>query len=473
MRPGMRGTALGGAVSRRTVILGALSATLVVASLSGLAPPGFAQEGAPAEPFNNGVGKASAGVLNIAPRAGQVSLGFTSGIAVAQFRNSLAEAQAQTADTGILGDSLFAGSSCPSSLPDLPSLPSSERPDTPTRVDSNDGDVDLVEERAPIGVPGFGAGRQHAQAQQIPRAFAESTPAGFEVPGLVKLGGGTATAESGVIDDVSRQARAVAQASITIADTVTLSGMRWEAVHRTGAEPAKTGRFDIGHLTILGQEVPVPSDAAAAEMINAALAPVGLRVELPEVIELTEPNDVVIVTPMRIQLKDSEPLRVGVGGLLNASRTFREQVFNELAKDCQTSSVALLGDLGLLIAGGNGSIALDVGGADATTADVKTVNPFGTAPVLPPVASVVQPPTPARAGTPSVVSRPTEQVTSGVTPAAAIVDYEESCESTHERRWPACSTGAALPVGVAGLLGTAVLGTLDWRRQRRLAEVTP
>jgi len=456
-------------VSRRTVVLGAISSTLVVASLSGLAPPGLAQEAPEAEPFNNGVGKASAGVLNIAPRAGQVSLGFTSGIAVAQFRNSLAEAQAQTADTGILGDSLFGESTCPSSLPDLPSLPSAERPDTPTRVDSNDGDVDLVEERAPIGVPGFGAGRQRAAAQQVPRAFAESTPLGFEVPGLIELGGGTATAESGVVGDAAREARAVAEASITIADTVTISGMRWEALHRTGADAAKTGRFDIGHLEILGQAVPVPSDAAAAEMINAALAPLGLKVELPTVVEIVEPNDVVIVTPLRIQLKDSEPLRVGVGGLLNASRTFREQVFNELTKDCQTSSIALLGDLGLLIAGGNGSIAIDVGGADATTEDVRATNPFGDAPLLAPVAGAVTPAIPARPGTPSVVSTPTAPAGGGVSPVPATISYEESCESTHERQWPACSTGAALPVGIVGLVGTAVLGTLDWRRQRRLA----
>ena len=451
------------------MVLGALSATLVVASLSGLAPPGLAQEAPEAEAFSNGIGKASAGVLNLAPRAGQVSLGFTSGIAVAQFRNSLAEAQAQTADTGILGDSLFAGSSCPSSLPDLPSLPSSERPDTPTRVDSNDGDVDLIEERAPIGVPGFGAGRQRAQAQKVPRAFAESTPIGFEVPGLIKLGGGTATAESGVIDGTTREAKAVAEASITIADTVTLSGMRWEALHRTGADTAKTGRFDIGHLEILGQAVPVPSDAAAAEMINAALAPIGLRVELPTVVEIVEPNDVVIVTPLRVQLKDSEPLRIGVGGLLNASRTFREQVFNELAKDCQTSSVALLGDLGLLIAGGNGSIAIDVGGADATTEAVKAVNPFGDAAPLAPVTGVVQPPTPGRPGTPAVVAPAQAPSSSGVVPAPAAISYEESCASTHDVDWPACSTGAALPVGIAGLVGTVVLGALDWRRQRRLA----
>ena len=455
-------------MSRRTVILGALSTTLVVASLSGLAPPGLAQEAAPDEPFSNGVGKASAGVLNIAPRAGQVSLGFTSGIAVAQFRNSLAEAQAQTADTGILGDSLFAESSCPSSLPDLPSLPSAERPDTPTRVDSNDGDVDLVEERAPIGVPGFGAGRQRAAAQQVPRAFAESTPIGFEVPGLIELGGGTATAESGVVDGSAREAKAVAEASITIADTVTLSGMRWEALHRTGADAAKTGRFDIGRLEILGQVVPVPSDAAAAEMINAALAPVGLRVELPTVVEIVEPNDVVIVTPLRIQLKDSEPLRVGVGALLNARRTFREQVVNELAKDCQTSSIALLGDLGLLIAGGNGSIALDVGGADATTEDVRTVDPFGDGGSFTPLASAVQPAVPGRPDTPAVVATGQVPEQAAVQQPAAI-SYEESCESTHDADWPACSTGAALPVGIAGLVGTAVLGTLDWRRQRRLA----
>ena len=66
---------------------------------------------------------------------------------------------------------------------------------------------------------------------------------------------------------------------------------------------------------------------------------------------------------------------------------------------------------------------------------------------------------------------PLETTTQQPVAAALPVDYDERCQSKHAFAWPDCSTGATLPIGIAGILGTAVLGFLDWRKARRTLEV--
>ncbi|HYD09257.1 MAG TPA: hypothetical protein VEA78_04065 [Acidimicrobiales bacterium] len=460
--------------------MGSASAALVAASLGGVfAPPGHAQEAPPPTggAFSNGRGQASAGVLAVEPAAGQVVIGFSSGVAIAGFRNSLAEGQAQIIDLGIVGDTLFGSSECDSSLPDIPStdgiIPSSGRPDTPTRADSREGDTTVREEKLPIGAPGFGAGTQEVVVNQVPFANASSTPAAFEIPGVLRFVNGEAVADAGIVDGAQRLARAVSSVSITLADTVTLSGLRWEATHKSGAdesaEPEVNGIFDIGRISIAGTDLPLPSSPGAESQINEALKPTGISVTLPTVVHTKEPIDIVRVTPLRIRLADSEVLRTAIGTALNQSRTFREQVLNALLADCQTAGAALIADIAFLIGGGNGSVTLEVGGADATTQDVKFNNPFGSIQPLAPVVNAL-PIRPGTAPAPSAVMPATDSTE--LTPATALpVDYEESCESKHEFEWPACSTGATLPIGVAGVVGTAVLGFLDWRKARAAAAV--
>lgn len=457
---------------KRTIAVAAGSLALLVVTLTPASPAsGAAGPARQAEsPVFTGIGKASAGVLNLAPRAGKVSIGFTSGIAVAQFRNSLSEAQAQTVDLGILGTAIYGESTCPSSLPDI-DAGESPRVDTPTRVDSAEGDAHALENRGELGIPGFGAGRQEAEALATPYATAKSTPLGFSIPGVIEFGAGTAIAQSGVVDGDTRESRAFSEVSVTLAGTVKLSGLRWEANHRTGGREERSGRFDLGHLEVAGQQLPLPSDSNGAEdVINAALTFTGLRVSLPRVEKLSEPTDLVRVTPLKIEVIDSELLRLVVGAILNQSREAREEVFGTLSEDCQVASALLIADLGLLIAGGNGSVAIELGGADASTAPLVLTNPFGSVAPLPPAPAPppVAAPTPAPAPSPPVIA-PTPVAEPANTPVAAPlpVSYESECQSTHGFEWPACSGGTLAPVAVAGLIGSAVMGALDWRRMRR------
>lgn len=439
---------------RRTALVGTASLAVLVATF-GLAPRA---DGQTAE-FTNGTAKATAVVSQVAPGVGNLQLGMTAGVAVAEIKNTVAQAQAKAADFGLIGSTLTAESCTGGDAV----ITQSQLPQ-PTRVDSRAGNASLTEDHIPIAGTAIGAGRKEASATTEPSARAVAKVV-ETLTGLLDIQGGRAEATTRVIPGEAREARAAVSFDLTLGSSLKLSGLRWDAFHRTGKDPKATADFDLGTASLLGTPIPMDSLTQAESVVNSLLETSGLTITFPKVERFTTPSDLIRVTPMRLLLKDS-PLGAGaLGPILNLTRAQREQIFDEVAAAyCSLAGGLLVADIGVNILSGTGFLAIELGGAEAITGELVLDSPFGGEEPnvdLPPPASPSLPPSflpelPVSGGSPGVVQ-----------PVADVGPLEERCESAHPLRQTACSRGALLAVGLAGVLGTAVVGALDWRYQRR------
>ena len=57
-------------------------------------------------PFSNGTAKATAVVARVAPGVGNLQLGISAGVAVAEVKNTIGQAQAKALDLGLIGSTL-------------------------------------------------------------------------------------------------------------------------------------------------------------------------------------------------------------------------------------------------------------------------------------------------------------------------------------------------------------------------------
>jgi hypothetical protein len=339
----------------------------------------------------------------------------------------------------------------------------------PTRVDNRAGDASAARNEFETGIPGFGLGHMEARATKQPLAEAVATGGTLQLGPAVTLSGGRAQATSRVVDGRAREAQASVDASIDVGGVVQLSGLRWDARHRTGADPAVDGHFDIASAAAFGIPLPLDQLAGVQEQVNAALAPLGASVQLPRVERLEEPADLVRVTPLRILFKDSPAGAAVLGPGLVASRPVRTSLFDQIvAINCQLASFLLVGDVSVSVLAGTGFLVLDIGGAEAGTAENRFVNPFGDEGRPPDGADVL--PADAQAepgGLPPPGASAGEALPAPATDEAVRVASETRCESSHPFRWPPCSRGAAVPLGVLAVLAVAGVALLDWRHQKR------
>jgi hypothetical protein len=439
----------------RTGVVAVASVGLLVATF-GVA------SGEDAAPIGPGTAKATAIVAQIAPGVGSLQLGITSGVAVAEIKNSLGQAQAKTLDLGLIGSTLTAescGNAAVISPSDLPQ---------PTRVDSRGGKASLTEDQVPLPGTPLGVGHRVAEASPDPTARAISDIV-ETVTGLIDISAGHAEASARVLKGQGREAEAKVSVDLTLGGVIKLSALNWDAYHRTGKDPKASATFDVGTGTLLGLPIPTESLVALETTLNGALKSTGLSISFPKVERFKEPADLIRMTPLTIQLKDS-PLGGDVlGPVLNFTREQREQLFTQIATSfCQAAAATLVGGIGLDIAAGSGFLTIELGGAEATTGELVLEDPFG-----PDQGGKVELPPAGETGVPpgSFVTVPDGLVPppSAVQPAARIGPLEDHCESAHPLRHTACSKGAALAVGLVGVLATAAVGALDWRHQRRRA----
>lgn len=464
---------------RRTIATGVVAFVAVVGSMAaggGEAGARVAAPTAPAQaPPNIDPGRASAraNVISVAPTSGTLQFALGGGQAIAETVGGLSQAQAQAADLGLIGSSLTSekcdGSDPSFSPEDLPS---------PLVVDNRGGAHSAEEAEAPTGVPGTAAGTKRVEADDTPSSravvsFVESTFAP-----VFDVAGGEARSEAEVFPGAGREARAAVSFDVNILDTVRLGDLRWTARHRTGGEDGAEGAFTIGAVEIVGIPVPAETTEQAVAAANTALAALGLRLEMPEVLHITEPVDLVRVTPMRLVFADAPVSELLVRPALEATQLARAQMFDALvAITCRFSEILLVGEIGIGIAAGTGQLIAEFGGVEATSADVVIENLFGTVGgLLPPADTLaaVDLPTDAAgapvAGRPATVPAATGAVPVAAAPAASTAGpFDRICENVHPNRKPSCSEGSAAAVGLAGLAATAAVGALDLRRRRRPA----
>jgi hypothetical protein len=440
---------------RRTALVGVASSALLIAGL------GSATGQETDAPFSNGTAKATAVVARVAPGVGALELGISAGVAVSEIKNTIGQAQSETLDLGLIGSTLT-GEGCDGSDPTI----SPENLPQSTRVDSRGGDVSITEDEFALGGSTIGGGRKQVSALTRPAASAATTVVAT-LGELLTLDGGRADAVTEVIPGEARFAHASVGVDLNIGGFLKLSGLRWDAVHRTGTNPEATASFDIGTASLLG--IPIPLDALEATegIVNQILAASGVQITFPKVERFTEPADVIRITPLRIVLSDTPIGKAVLGPVLNLSRAQREQLFDDLAAAyCDFAGYLLIGDIAVSVASGTGFLAVELGGAEATTGELVLEDPFGDD-EAPPVS--LAPAIPVSGGpvvaprVPSVALPPTAPPT----PVADIGPLEEHCESAHTKRSLGCSEGALMALGLAGLGATVAVGALDYRHQRR------
>lgn len=437
----------------RTALIGAASLGLIVAGL-GSASGQEADEPA----FSNGQAKATAVVARVAPGVGSLELGISSGVAVTDLKNNVAQAQAETLDLGLIGGVLTAeqcsGSDAVLTPDQLPQA---------SRVDNRSGDAEIFEDEYPISGATIGGGRKHVLATGVPASKAVSEVVAT-FGSLLTLDAGRAEATTEVIPGEARVARAAVTVDLDIGGIIKLSALRWSATHRTGTDPSAGATFDLGTASLLGVPIPLESLTAVETTLNQVLFYSGVTIEFPKIERFTEPADLIRMTPLRIILRDSPAGKDFLGPVLNLSRVQREQLFDQIAAVyCATAGALLLGDIGVSVASGTGFLKIEIGGAEATSGELVLESPFGDA-VAPFEPTVAPPPfrTPVVPPSPVVVpgaNRPR--------PAASTGPVEDHCESTHPLRDTGCAHGALMALGLVGLGATVGVGALDWRHQRR------
>jgi hypothetical protein len=409
----------------------------------------------------NGTAKATALVQRVAPGVGQAEIGVSTGTAVTQLTNSLAQATAQAVDLGLLGTALTVetcGTAGPISDADLPQ---------PTSADNRNGDASTVREL--VGLPGApaGVGRMAATAVgEAPEAAADAQVAAVEIAPGFRIGAGSAHTVTRVLPGEGREAVATVDVSLDLGPLLRLSGMRWEARHRSGVESLSEGSFEI--LDAGSANLPLPtSDLTALEAaINGTLALTGVSIRFPRVERVVEPVDLVRVTPLRIELRDPPLQGAVLGPILDLTREQRGRLFDSLvAAYCPSSTALLVGDIGLSIASGTGVLVIELGGVEATSGDFLAESPFGA-----PVTPAEERSDTLGVGRPSVgaggpdTAAPEEHLASSSGSAGPL---REVCVSVHPLNRRSCSFGAAGTVGVLGLLATVSVAGADLVQRRR------
>lgn len=356
---------------RRTKLtaLGVASAALIVAVAT---EPGSAE--APPTPFNNGTGQAIALGYKVNPVNGNLSFGITFGEAIAGHQNTAATGQSRAVNLGVIGVTL-AGKGCDGGDP---TLPAEDQPQPVIARSGEKGAEDgFRETEKPGGIEKF------ARATTAPFAEAITTIAPAGDKEAIYVDGGRTITRSGIINGNIREAVARTElGTVTLGGgAVTIQGLTWEAIHRTGAETKSVGTFTIGSVTIGGVPQVLPGDEfQQAAALNDLLKPLGFTLTPPGT---RNEQNIQFVDPLKIGIIPSAERDTVLGGVVGGAQPVRAGLTEALlAADCGFASLITIADIVLGSVTGAGALTLELGGVQATTADFKQFQ-FGLLPALP------------------------------------------------------------------------------------------
>lgn len=431
----------------------AFSAVLVAGVVPGLAS---GQE----EEFVTGSGNAYAQVVRVGPTAARLSLAPIIGLSLADYVGTLGRGEVKAAEWAALG---VARSELPDNTPAL-------RVES-TQKGSEKGTTEIVVGGTDVGGNGGGLMELHARATDAPLGESRYRLARFGIPGLIEVNEGEAHTTAGIIETAKGRVR---QSTSTVevksfdfgGGAVTLSGLRWWAVQRTGAEKKVEGSFTIQGASIGGVAIPLPGGGAELGSIlgpiNTALAPTGFAIRPPEIDTVA---DVARVSPLSIEIIDSPLGRQFVAPILEAMHPIREPLTDALIEGSEGEfSVAILvADIGVGIVSGSSQLHIEVGGANAFTEGQRFESPFSGVITLPPVVRGDQTVfVPGKPGSPAIPPTEPEEAELAVALPAR----------PGTRTVPGDKGGVAMAVGLIGLVVAAGLAAADWYRMRTARRVT-
>lgn len=367
--------------ARTAVAVGAILALTFAATSPGTAAPQAAAG------FGPGTGQAIALVYKVNPIFGNLSFGITAGESVAGHQNTGATAQAKAVNLGVIGVTL-AGEGCKGAEPTL----AAEDQPQPLVVGSDDPGAAQGKQAELLGVPGVIT--MNAKATKAPFSEAVTRVLPIGDPLGVLISGGTATASSGVVSPGVRQAKAVSEVGriSILGGLLTLEGLHWEAVQQSGDKTVNSGTFSLGAIKLAGGvNIPLPADSLEQlKVLKDTLGALGLTVTAPQT---RVEQGIVFVDPMRIGIVPSALRDALVNGVLGLVKPVRDAFTDLLAQIGCEGDPNLLGnngktvvtvlDLALASISGAGALTIELGGVQATTAELTGFSGLGVLPNLP------------------------------------------------------------------------------------------
>lgn len=411
---------------------------LVVLSVAVGAATTFAAVPGQAETLRSGLARAQ--LARVVPYVGIPSVGAGIGVAQAEVRGGSAHASAGVADFGML--SMILGAAAGRSPVPLPPLPS---PITADDRDHPDVERNPLADAGVPAVPGAPAPAwEEAHASKTPESRARVRGPELGVPGVLTFTAGesVASADGGVTSSAVGLDRLVLGGATGIPEVV-LSNLVWTARQAMG-EPG-TASFTIGSITVAGQSVPLPdgaSPADALQTLNEALAPIGLRLEIPV---STADAAGAAVSSLVIQVRNPEPVANLVSQVTQPAVPVLNQILDALVAAAPDTAASRLVVNALLATGTTrGGGRLELGGATARIGSVEVADLTPPPPPSLPVEAVDPPPAftpPPVAAEPVVAPEPAPLPSTDYSAAAGYGD-SSSYESTLPVAAPTAPSGA-------------------------------
>ena len=327
--------------------------------------------------FSNGTASASSQAIKVNPTAAALSIGITFGISLSGYTNDTAKAEARGIDLGIIGTTL-AGEPCDGGEPTL----AAEDQPQPLAVDSRDADAGTEKSSTDfisgLEIPGF---LKKARATKEPLAQATSLVVPLGQAGALEIAGARSDTITHIVNGNTREAIATAEiGSINIGGgVVKLGNLKWEVIHRTGAENSKRATFTVGSATVGGSLLPIPlpanDPAALFGALNTVLLAFGVELRAPVSREV---NGGIQLDPMMVAVVPSPARDQLAGQLLTALNPVRQELVKALLDiDCGNDTYITVADVALGSFTGAGSFSLELGGASAFTGELAPAFSIG------------------------------------------------------------------------------------------------
>ena len=467
---------------RRTVVAAVAVGAAVVGTWAG-GIGAAAQEAPPAAPSSAGGGRGAAIATSykVNPSAASLSLGITFGLALADFTNTHSRAESKAFDLGPIGATLTA-EGCDGGDPTVPpeSLPKSLRAES-SDPKAADGYTEQDETLPFI--------TKSVYAKPTPDSQADTTTLPLGDGSTVIINGAHSRAATRVLEDGTREALGIVDiAEVRIADAVVLGGLHWEAIHHSGTDATVKGTFAIGSLTVGGTPVPTNDPSAALEAANTALKPLGVQLRPPVA---HEAGGIQFVDPLAIAVVPAPERDSVFGGIIGGAQPARQVVTDAMLEaSCSASGPITIADVVVGSITGAGSFGIELGGVQATTAELKRTSfltgipqpslnlngGLGTAGTPAKPGTAATPGTPATAGTSASVATPATSGSSQT--AAAAPTAKPSNGGGQEATTPVASTTGARGGALAGVAGAGLallfgMAEGDRRMMRRAQRQIP
>ena len=327
--------------------------------------------------FSNGTASATSQGIKVNPTAASLSIGITFGVSLSGYTNDTAKAEARGIDLGIIGTTL-AGEPCDGGEPTL----AAEDQPQPVSADSREPNAAAgktgTDSISGMEIPGF---LKKARATGEPLAEASALVVPLGQAGALEISGARADTITHVIDHKTREAVATSEiGSLSVGGgAVKLGNLKWQVVHRTGAENSKTATFTIGSATVGGALLPIPiptgDPATVFAAINPVLAAFGVELRAPASHEV---NGGIQLDPLTVAVVPSPARDQLAGQVLSALGDVRAALVQALLDiDCGNDTYVTVADIALGSFTGAGSFSLELGGASAFTGEVAPVFELG------------------------------------------------------------------------------------------------